>query len=97
MGRRVRPEAHPVRRGGPLQDGVHGAGLHHRRPLAGSTARTRFRWREKSSTTPRPTALPATDVPAPREVTGHRLSADGERRGDLVDVPRPDDGQRPMR
>ncbi len=39
-------------------------------PASGSIETTWFRWREKSSTTPGPTALPATDVPAPRAVTG---------------------------
>src|SRR5690349_23991548 len=33
------------------------------------SARTRWRWREKSITTPEPIALPAIDVPAPRHVT----------------------------
>jgi hypothetical protein len=36
----------------------------------GSTASTRFRCLEKSSTRPVPTALPAMEVPAPRQVTG---------------------------
>ena len=35
-----------------------------------STDRTRFRCREKSSTMPGPTALPAMEVPPPRQVTG---------------------------
>ena len=37
---------------------------------SGSTPSTRFRCREKSSTRPAPTALPAIEVPAPRLVTG---------------------------
>ena len=41
---------------------------------SGSTASTRFRWREKSSTMPRPIELPAIEVPAPREVSGVPVS-----------------------
>ena len=37
---------------------------------SGSTESTRFRCREKSSTMPEPTALPAVEVPPPRLVTG---------------------------
>ena len=37
---------------------------------SGSTASTRLRWREKSSTMPGPTELPAMEVPPPRLVTG---------------------------
>ena len=37
---------------------------------SGSTDRTRFRCREKSSTTPDPTEFPAMEVPPPRLVTG---------------------------
>ena len=37
---------------------------------SGSTASTRFRCREKSSTTPEPTELPAMEVPPPRLVSG---------------------------
>ena len=37
---------------------------------SGSTVSTRFRYREKSSTMPDPTELPAVEVPPPRLVTG---------------------------
>ena len=45
---------------------------------SGSMSRMRFTCREKSSTTPVPTALPATEVPPPRAVSGTP-----ERPGDL--------------
>ena len=41
---------------------------------SGSISRTRFTCREKSSTMPVPTALPATDVPPPRDVSGVPVS-----------------------
>ncbi len=37
---------------------------------AGSRSRIRFMWREVSKTIPGPMLLPATEVPAPRIVTG---------------------------
>ncbi len=39
-------------------------------PRSGSMESTWLRWRPRSITTPGPTELPATDVPAPRAVTG---------------------------
>ena len=73
--RRVGAEAQPVRGRGPLQGGVHGAGL--RRARCGPPGRcdsTRLRCREVSTTMPVPTALPAIDVPAPRMVSGVPVS-----------------------
>jgi hypothetical protein len=43
---------------------------------------------------PRPTALPATDVPAPREVTEVQPRSRQRQPGDLVHVPGTHDGER---
>ena len=71
VGRRVGPEPQPVRPGRGLQRGLHGARLHAGGAASpGRPTSTRSRCRLKSSTTPGPIALPATDVPAPRAVIG---------------------------
>ncbi len=70
VGRRVRAEAQPLRRGRALQHGVHRARIDACRTRFGVDLVHAVEVAEKSSTTPVPTALPAIDVPAPRDVSG---------------------------
>lgn len=56
--------------------------------LSGSTSTTRFMYRLKSRTTPAPMALPATEVPAPRAVTGTPAGAAADRTASTSSEPR---------
>ena len=75
VGRRVGPEADAVRRDGLLQHGVDGAGLDDGGARLGVDRQHPVEVaREVERRCRGPTALPATEVPAPREVSGTPVS-----------------------
>lgn len=61
---------------------------------SGSSSTMRFRWRDRSRTSPGPTVCPARLVPAPRGTSGTPCSAARRRGLDVVGVPGQDHADR---